>query len=103
MENWEKRLEIITDGICFRQSDRNNAWWETSEGAEFGQLKLSEIKELFSSELELAKQERTKEILEWIDTQRDADLGDDDIIYISYLVSYLKRSLHQNNNEQGGK
>ncbi len=37
----------ILDGIDSDELVREEGWWETSEGAEFGAKKLAEIKALF--------------------------------------------------------
>jgi len=46
-ERLKKQINSILDGIDRTELDNNPGWWETSDGASFGSLKLKQIMALF--------------------------------------------------------
>lgn len=42
------KIDALLDGIDRDECDPKGGWWETSDGAKFGRIKLRELKELIA-------------------------------------------------------
>lgn len=56
LEESEKKISTILEGIDCTEINSTNGWWETSTGAEFGDKKKTDVLNFQKSQLERAYQ-----------------------------------------------
>jgi hypothetical protein len=67
------KIDAMLDGIDRHNSDPKGGWWETSDGARFGRIKLRELKELIVEHQQGRLQSKPVPVSEWLPGPLDCD------------------------------